>query len=187
MRSKLDFTKVSSRLMQSLSIRSAKNLRSSPPLREQRGEDVLEEALGQIGVGRQVSEGDLRLDHPELRQVPAGVAVLGAEGRPEGVDLRQGQAVGLDVQLPADGEEGLLAEEVLAEVGLALRRPGMAATFARSSVLTGTSRPPLASLAVTIGVWTQKKPCSWKVAVNRHAQAVPHPATAPSVLVRGRR
>ena len=80
---------------------------------QQRREDVLQERLGQIGVGGQIGERDLRLDHPELGQVAAGVAVLGAEGRAEGVDLRQRQAVGLDVELAADGQERLLAEEVL--------------------------------------------------------------------------
>src|SRR5690606_41128168 len=68
--------------------------------------------LGQGGVGGEVGEGDLGLDHPELGQVPARVAVLGAEGRAEGVDARQGAEVGLDVELARDGEVGLAAEEV---------------------------------------------------------------------------
>ena len=54
--------------------------------------------------------------------MPAGVGVLGPERRPEGVDLAERQAVGLDVELPRHGEERLAAEEILREVDLALRR-----------------------------------------------------------------
>ena len=68
-------------------------------LGEHRAEDVLQQRLGERRVVGEVGEGDLRLDHPELGQVPAGVRVLGAERRAEGVDLRQRQAVGLDVEL----------------------------------------------------------------------------------------
>jgi len=32
---------------------------------------------------REIGESDLRLDHPELGEVAAGVRVLGAEGRPK--------------------------------------------------------------------------------------------------------
>ena len=161
------------RAMQSLSIRSAKNFMSSCRSSSRACEDVLEEALGQVGVGRQIGEGDLRLDHPELGQVAAGVAVLGPEGGPEGVDLAHRQAVGLDVQLPADGQEGLLAEEVLREVDLARRRRG--GRLARSSVLTRNISPaPSQSLAVMIGVWIQKNPFSWKKRWIAMAQAVPH-------------
>jgi hypothetical protein len=95
--------------------------------------NTLEEALGEVGVVVEVGEGDLRLDHPELGQVPRGVAVLGAEGRPERVHLAERQAVRLDVELPRDGEVGLLAEEVLAEVDLAGSVRGR---LARSSVDT---------------------------------------------------
>ena len=41
---------------------------------------------------REVGKRDLRLDHPELGEVAAGVRVLRAEGRPEGVDLGQREA-----------------------------------------------------------------------------------------------
>ena len=44
----------------------------------------------------------------------AGVRILSAKGRAEGVDLGQRKAVGLDVQLSRHGEEGLAAEEILA-------------------------------------------------------------------------
>ena len=52
----------------------------------------------------------------------AGVRVLGAEGRPEGVDLGQREAVGLDIELPRDRQERLAAEEILREIHVALRR-----------------------------------------------------------------
>ena len=83
---------------------------------------VLEEALRQVGVVGQVGEGDLRLDHPELGQVAAGVGVLRAERRPEGVDAGQRQAVGLDVELARHGQERGLAEEVLRVVDRAVGR-----------------------------------------------------------------
>ena len=85
-------------------------------LLEHLGKHGLEQVFGQRRVVVDVGKGDLRLDHPELGQVPGGVGVLGAEGRAEGVDVLQGQAVALHVQLAGYGEEGLLAEEVLAEV-----------------------------------------------------------------------
>ncbi len=52
----------------------------------------------------------------------AGVGILRAESRPEGVDLRERHAIGLDVELARDGEERLAAEEVLREIDLALGR-----------------------------------------------------------------
>ncbi len=46
----------------------------------------------------------------------AGVRIFGAKRRPERVDLRQREAVALDVQLAGYRQVGLLAEEVLFEV-----------------------------------------------------------------------
>jgi hypothetical protein len=102
----------------------------------------------------QIREGHLRLDHPELGQVAAGVAVLGAEGRPEGVHLAHRQAVGLHLQLAADREEGLAGEEIPLEVHAAIgARRGR---LAKSRVLTRNSSPaPSQSLPVMIGVLTQ--------------------------------
>jgi hypothetical protein len=81
-----------------------------------------------------------------------GVAVLGAEGRAEGVDPAQRLAVGLDVELPRDGEVGLAAEEVLEKSGEPSSAPrGLSA----SSVETRNISPaPSQSLPVMIGVWT---------------------------------
>jgi hypothetical protein len=86
------------------------------PLAEQGFDDVFQKGFCEIGIRAEVGEGDLGLDHPELGEVAAGVRVLRAEGRPEGVDPREREAVCLDVELPRDGEEGLAAEEVLAVV-----------------------------------------------------------------------
>ena len=121
---------------------------------EHGAEGVLEQVLGEVGIVREVGEGDLRLDHPELGEVPAGVGVLGAERRPEGVDLGERQAVRLDVELTRDGQEGGSAEEVLAEVDPP--PSGVRGRLARSSVETRNISPaPSASRAVTIGVWIQ--------------------------------
>jgi hypothetical protein len=88
----------------------------------------------------------------------AGVRVLRAEGRPEGVDLGQRQAVGLDIELPRDRQERLAAEEILREIDLAPRVRGR---LARSNVDTpNNAAAPSASDAVRIGVLTQKKPFS---------------------------
>ena len=43
--------------------------------------------------------GHLRLDHPELGQVAAGLRLFRAEGRAEAVDLAQRQSRGLDIKL----------------------------------------------------------------------------------------
>ena len=79
-------------------------------------EDGLQEVLREIGVRGEIRERDLRLDHPEFREVSAGVRILGAKRRPERVDLRQREAVALDVQLARYRQVRLLAEEVLFEV-----------------------------------------------------------------------
>ena len=84
----------------------------------------------------QVGEGDLRLDHPELHQVAAGLGLLGAEGGAEAVDLAEGHDRGLVVELAALAEVGLLAEVVGLEEG----------------------RRALAGGGVRIGVSTRMKP-----------------------------
>ncbi len=50
----------------------------------------------------------------------AGVGVLGAEGRAEGINLRQRTGVGLAVQLAGNGQERLFTEEVFVEIDFAL-------------------------------------------------------------------
>ena len=60
---------------------------------------------------------------------------------PEGVDLGQRQAVGLDVELAADRQERLAPEEVARKIDLALGGAGTAPRLARSSVLTRNISP----------------------------------------------
>ena len=88
-------------------------------LLQHRPEDVLQQRLGERRVVGEIGERDLRLDHPELGQVPAGVGILGAERGAERVDLGQREAVGLDVELARHREKGLAAEEILRVVDLA--------------------------------------------------------------------
>ena len=84
----------------------------------------------------------------------AGVRVLGAEGRAEGVDLGECQAVGLDVELSRHRQERLAAKEILREIDLAL-------WGARQIGEIQARHPeqcpgPPASEAVITGVLTQK-------------------------------
>ena len=83
-------------------------------------EDVLEHRFRQTSNIVQAREGDFRLQHPELRQVAAGVGVFGAEGWAEGVDFRQCAGIGLAVQLAGYGQERLFTKEVFIEVDFAL-------------------------------------------------------------------
>ena len=92
------------------------------PFLEQGLEGELQQRFRQRRIVREVGESDLRLDHPELGEVAAGVGVLGAEGRPERVDLGEREAVRLDIELPRHRQERLAAEEILREVHRALRR-----------------------------------------------------------------
>mmetsp|Transcript_28060 Transcript_28060/g.77232 ORF Transcript_28060/g.77232 Transcript_28060/m.77232 type:complete len:277 (-) Transcript_28060:829-1659(-) len=61
--------------------------------------DVL---LGAIHVVVKVCEGHLGFNHPELRQVPGGAGVLGAERWPEGVHIPQGATEVLHRELATD-------------------------------------------------------------------------------------
>jgi len=53
------------------------------PVVQERRKGVLQQRFCQCRIVGEVGERDLRLDHPELGEVAAGVRVLGAEGRPE--------------------------------------------------------------------------------------------------------
>ncbi len=79
-------------------------------------DEVLAQTFGQVHIAREVHEGGLGLDHPELRQVACGVAVLGAEGGAEGVDLAQRQCRKFSLQLSAHGQAGFSTEEVFLEI-----------------------------------------------------------------------
>ena len=162
-----------SRPMQSGSMRSAKKAMSSPRSSSTARTDVLEEGLGQVGVGGQVGEGDLGLDHPELGQVAGGVGVLGPERRAERVHPAQGQAVGLDVELARDGQVRLPAEEVLGEVDLP---SGVRGRLARSRVETRNIAPgPLGVVGGDDRGVDPEEAVLVEEAVHGHRQAVPHP------------
>ena len=105
-------------------------------------------------------------------QVPAGVAVLGAEGGPEGVDPRQGLAVGLHVELAAHRQEGLLAEEVLAVVHFAAFKGRIFQIEGRySEQLTG----PFAIAGGDDGRMDIKEAALLKELVHSKGQGTAHP------------
>ena len=107
-------TTKSSRASSSLSTNFAKNSRSSGAVLANVADEVFHDLLGQIHVALQIAEGHLRLDHPELVGVPRGVRVLRAEGRAEGVNLRQRAGEGFGLELAADREVGRPREKILA-------------------------------------------------------------------------
>ena len=82
---------------------------------------VADELLGQVGIVGQIGKGHLRFDHPEFGGMAGGIGIFGPKGRAEGVDIAEGQGEQFTFQLAADGQAGPLAEEILAEVRLALR------------------------------------------------------------------
>jgi hypothetical protein len=57
---------------------------------EDLADDPFDQPLGQFHIAEQIAKRDLGLDHPKLGQMPRGIAVLSAEGRPEGVDFAEG-------------------------------------------------------------------------------------------------
>src|SRR5699024_6379670 len=63
---------------------------------------------------------DLRLDHPELGGMSCRIGILRPESRSEGVYVAESKGKGLRLQLPADGETCLLAEELSAVIDLAV-------------------------------------------------------------------
>ena len=68
--------------------------------------------LGQVHDCIEVGVGDLRLDHPELREVASGLRLLGAESRPKAVDPAESHRGRLHVELAALSQESRLAEVV---------------------------------------------------------------------------
>mgnify|MGYP001646557849 CR=1 FL=1 len=84
------------------------------------GNDVFYHRLHDLKVAVEVAERHLRLDHPELGGVARGVGILGAEGGTEGVDVAESHGEVLGVELAGDGQAGLLAEEVLRIIDLAI-------------------------------------------------------------------
>ena len=156
-------------------MRSAKNCHVVASFVQHGTEDVFQKRLREIRVGGEIGECDLGLHHPELREMTAGVTVLGAKRRTERVDLRQRQAVRLDVELAADGEECLLAEEVLAEIRASIRR------FRNRCEIRQIERADAEHLACALGIAGRDDGCVHpveavlvKVAMDGHAQTMPH-------------
>ena len=84
------------------------------------GNDVFYHRLHDLKVAVEVAERHLRLDHPELGGVARGVGVFGAEGGAEGVNVAECHGEVLGVELSGDGQAGLLAEEILRIIDLAV-------------------------------------------------------------------
>ena len=72
------------------------------------GDEIFLQAHVVVGVVPR----DLRLDHPELGEVPARLRLLGAEGRAERVDLSQRRGGRLAVELARLREVGVALVEV---------------------------------------------------------------------------
>lgn len=81
---------------------------------------VLEVVFSQIHVIGQVSEGNLRFNHPELGQMAGSVGVFSSESRSKGVDVTHSTVVVLNCQLTRDGEVSGLSKEVFSVVHLTL-------------------------------------------------------------------
>ena len=75
--------------------------------------------FGQFHIVRQFVECHLRFDHPEFRQVPGSVRVLGTKRRAERVDLAERGGEDLRFQLAADRQVSGAIEEILCKVDLA--------------------------------------------------------------------
>ena len=79
---------------------------------EHPGHEVRDELLGEVEQPVEAHPGDLRLHHPELHEVPAGLRLLRTEGRAEAVDLAVRGGGGLEVELPGLREVRRVAEVV---------------------------------------------------------------------------
>src|SRR5574344_1810940 len=73
----------------------------------------LDAPLNDIHIIIQISDGDFRLDHPELTRVTRGVALRSPESRTESVDVLKGHRKGFDVELPRNGEARPPAIEIV--------------------------------------------------------------------------
>jgi hypothetical protein len=79
--------------------------------------DVGDEILGELHEAVEIHECDFGLDHPEFREVTAGLRLLRAKRRAEAVDLAEREGGCLDVELAGLGEVGRVAEVVELEEG----------------------------------------------------------------------
>src|ERR1035441_4551639 len=81
--------------------------------RSDAGRELLDELLGQVQEAVDLEERDLRLDHPELAQVPPRLGFLGAERGPEAVDFSESRGRRLEIELAGLRQVGLLVIRVL--------------------------------------------------------------------------
>ena len=147
----------------------------------------LRRVLGEVGVVGEVGERDLRLDHPELGEVPAGVRVLGAERRPERVDLRQREAVRLDVELARHGEERLACRRSPAR-SRPCRRACAAGSRGRACETRNSSPAPSASRrGDDRRVDPDRSRARGRSGGSPARACGARGVTAPNMLVRGRR
>jgi hypothetical protein len=114
-----------------------------------------------------------------------GVGVFSPKGGAKGVDVAKGLGKQFSLQLTADGQAGLLAKEILAEVDAApfIARGAIGGQGGDPEQLTG----PFAITGVMIGVWTYRKLRSLKNWWIAWASFERSRNTAPKVLDRGRR
>ncbi len=97
----------------------------------------------------EVTKRHFRLDHPEFRQMPAGIGILGTKRGPEGVHFAERQRVDLCLKLAAHGQKGRAVKEI---VLVDIRGCGGKQTF-RSERRDAKDLPaPSQSLEVMIGV-----------------------------------
>ncbi len=87
-----------------------------------RPEDIFQHCFSQACNIIQIRERHFRLQHPEFRQVTAGVGVFSTEGWAESIDLRQCAGVGFTVELARYRQEGLFTKEIFVVVHFAFRR-----------------------------------------------------------------
>ena len=81
---------------------------------------IFDEILCQLHIVVDVVERNLRLNHPELRQVARSVGILGAERRSERIDCAESRCSKLALKLSGNSKAGRLSEEILRIVHLAL-------------------------------------------------------------------
>ena len=87
---------------------------------QQEADDIAGHGLGGFQIGVQVGKGHLWLNHPELGRVAGVIALLGAEGGAEGVDIAQRHGHSLGLQLAGNRQVDRALEEVLRVVNAAL-------------------------------------------------------------------
>ena len=146
----------------------------------------LRNASASVHVVVEFEERHLRLDHPELGQVPRRVRVLGAERRAERVDLAERAGVDFAFELPADGEIRRLAEEVLRVVDLAVGvRGGLSGSSVRDAEHLAGPFAVAGGDDRRVDVEEAFAPGRSRGSSGRRSCAPA--ATAPNVFVRGRR